>query len=56
VNDEDLAERMMDLEVKVAYQEKTIAELDQVVRELAARVAVLEARAKGPPPAPESIA
>ena len=45
-------ERLMDLEVKVAYQEKTIAELDQVVRELAARVAALEAKAKAPEPGP----
>jgi uncharacterized coiled-coil protein SlyX len=52
---EDVSERMMDLEVKVAYQEKTIAELDQVVRELAARVAALEARANEPPPAPEPV-
>ena len=42
MSDSDLAERMTDLEVRLAYQDRTVAALDEVVRELAGRVAVLE--------------
>jgi uncharacterized coiled-coil protein SlyX len=38
----DLAERVTDAEVRLAYQDRTIAALDEVVRELAGRIAVLE--------------
>jgi len=41
---DELAERLLDLEVKVAYQDRTIAALDEVVRALAARVDELEAK------------
>jgi len=41
--DDDLSERVMDMEVRLAYQDRTIAALDEVVRELATRLAVLEA-------------
>lgn len=37
-----LAESLMDLEVRVAYQDRTIAALDEVVRTLFARVEKLE--------------
>jgi SlyX protein len=37
-----VSDRIVELEVRVAYQEKTIAELDAVVREFAERVLVLE--------------
>ena len=40
--DDDLRERLTDLEVRLAYQDRTVAALDQVVRELAGRIAVLE--------------
>jgi uncharacterized coiled-coil protein SlyX len=42
MSDSDLAERMTDLEVRLAYQDRTVAALDEVVRELAGRIAVLE--------------
>ena len=42
MSESDLAERMTDLEVRLAYQDRTVAALDQVVRELAGRIAVLE--------------
>ena len=42
MSSEDLAERLMDAEVRLAYQDRTIHALDEVVRELAARVARLE--------------
>jgi uncharacterized coiled-coil protein SlyX len=38
----DLADRLTDAEVRLAYQDRTIAALDEVVRELADRVARLE--------------
>jgi len=48
-NGEEHGERLMDLEIKVAYLEKLVAELDGVVREQAALVtrltAALEQRA-----------
>ncbi len=58
-NDE-LAERMTDLEVKVAYQDHTLVALDGVVRELAARISALEAelgtmRAAAPAPVPDVV-
>lgn len=37
-----MEERLVELEIRVAYQEKTIAELDAVVREFAERTAKLE--------------
>ncbi|MCB9675102.1 MAG: SlyX family protein [Alphaproteobacteria bacterium] len=37
-------DRITDLEVKLAFQEHTIAELDEVVRMLAQKVEVLERR------------
>lgn len=40
---DDLAERLIDLEVRLAYQDRAVAALDEVVRELAARVAAAEA-------------
>jgi uncharacterized coiled-coil protein SlyX len=39
---DDLAERVTDLEVKLAYQDRVIAALDEVVRGFAARVETLE--------------
>jgi uncharacterized coiled-coil protein SlyX len=41
--DDDLRERLTDLEVRLAYQDRTVVTLDEVVRELAAKVAALEA-------------
>ncbi len=41
MSDEAHGERLMDLEIKVAYLEKLVAELDGVVREQAALVARL---------------
>ena len=38
----DLVERLTDLEVRVAYQDRVIASLDDVVRLFAARVERLE--------------
>jgi uncharacterized coiled-coil protein SlyX len=46
MSDDDLAERLIDLEVRIAYQDRTIAALDEVVRALAERIAVLETKAK----------
>ncbi|MCE9577283.1 MAG: SlyX family protein [Deltaproteobacteria bacterium] len=40
---DELAERVMDLEVRLAYQDKTIATLDGVVRALADKVDHLSA-------------
>lgn len=40
--DDDLRERLTDLEVRLAYQDRTVVTLDEVVRELAGRVAALE--------------
>ena len=40
---DELAERVMDLEVRLAYQDKTIATLDGVVRGLADRLDALAA-------------
>ena len=39
---DDLAERVTDLEVRLAYQDRIIAALDEVVRGFAARVETLE--------------
>ena len=36
--------QILDLEVRVAYQDKTIEQLDEVVRELALRIERLEDR------------
>jgi uncharacterized coiled-coil protein SlyX len=41
--EEELADKIIDLEVRIAYQDRTIATLDEVVRELAGRLARLEA-------------
>ena len=41
--DDDLRERLTDLEVRLAYQDRAVVTLDEVVRELASRVAALEA-------------
>jgi uncharacterized coiled-coil protein SlyX len=38
---DDLRERLMDLEVRVAYQDRLVAALDEVVRELGGRVVTL---------------
>ena len=39
---EDLVERMMDLEVRLAFQDKLLRELDDVLRVLMDRLAVAE--------------
>jgi len=39
---DDLADRMTDLEVRLAYQDRTLRALDEVVRELAGRLAAVE--------------
>ena len=44
--DAPTAERLTELEVRVAYQDKTIAELDAVVRDYSDRVVVLEREVK----------
>jgi uncharacterized coiled-coil protein SlyX len=36
--DDDISDRFIDLEVKLAYQDRTIRELDNLVRELATRL------------------
>jgi uncharacterized coiled-coil protein SlyX len=36
--DDNLSERVIDIEVRLAYQDRTITVLDEVVRELAARL------------------
>lgn len=41
-----LEEKVVDLEVRAAYQDKLIDELEQVVREFSARVERLESRVK----------
>jgi uncharacterized coiled-coil protein SlyX len=41
VGDDDLRERLTDLEVRVAYQDRLVAALDEVVRELGSRVVSL---------------
>jgi uncharacterized coiled-coil protein SlyX len=55
--DDDLSARLIDLEVRLAYQDRTIVTLDEVVRDLSARVMALESelaglRAAAAPPAP----
>lgn len=40
---DDLAERLLDAEVKLAYQDRLIAQLDEAVRELGTRVLALGA-------------
>ena len=39
---DDLTDRLTDLEVRVAYQDRTIVALDDTVRELLTRVETLE--------------
>ena len=39
-----LDQRIVDLEVRAAYQDRLIAELDEVIREFATRVERLESR------------
>ena len=41
-----LEERIVDLEVRAAYQDKLVAELDEVIREFSARVEGLESQLK----------
>ncbi len=41
-----LDKQIIDLEVRVAYQDKIIAQLDEVVRELATRIERLEHQVK----------
>jgi uncharacterized coiled-coil protein SlyX len=58
---DDLAERVTDLEVKLAYQDHTLVALDEVVRDLATKVAALEAelgtmRTAAVPPAVDAAA
>ncbi len=43
MSSDDLAERLLDVEVKLAYQDRLVAQLDEVVRELGARVVALSA-------------
>jgi SlyX protein len=54
----ELTERLTDLEVRVAYQDRVVTALDDVVRQLSAKIEHLErelselrAGAKSPPPA-----
>jgi len=42
MNSMSVDQQILDLEVRVAYQDKTIEQLDEVVRELAVRVERLE--------------
>lgn len=44
MSDDDLRERLIDVEVRLAYQDRTIAALDEVVRTLGAQLAALEAK------------
>jgi SlyX protein len=37
-----MEQRLVDLEVRIAYQDRTIAELDEVVREFTKRIIELE--------------
>ena len=46
-----IEERVTELEVRLAYQDKVIAALDDVVRDFAARVERLERAARAPRPA-----
>ncbi len=55
---DELSERLIDVEVRIAYTDRTVAALDEVVRELAGRIAALErelaqlrASGTGAPPA-----
>jgi SlyX protein len=41
-----MEERIVELEVRVAYQDKLLADLDEVVRSFAARVEALERKVK----------
>lgn len=41
-DDEPLSERMLDLEVKLAFQDRRVRELDALVRELADRLVAAE--------------
>jgi hypothetical protein len=50
----DLVERMTDLEVRLAYQDRTLRALDEVIRELAGRVATLERDVRQLQPEPPS--
>jgi uncharacterized coiled-coil protein SlyX len=43
---DELADRMIDLEVKLAYQDRLIRELDAVVRELGLRLDATERELK----------
>ena len=43
MSSDDLAERLLDVEVKLAYQDRLVAQLDEVVRDLGARVVALAA-------------
>lgn len=45
-------ERLIELETRSAFQERTIAQLDEVVRELAARLARVEGRLSRLPETP----
>jgi uncharacterized coiled-coil protein SlyX len=40
--EDDVAERVLDLEVRLAYQDRTIVALDEVVRDLASKVEALQ--------------
>lgn len=40
---EPLADRLIDLEIRIAYQDRTVVALDEIVRGLHARVEALEA-------------
>lgn len=54
----DLQRRLVELEVRAAFQERTIDDLDQVVRQFAARVESLEralARVEAAQAAPEPL-
>jgi len=41
--DDDLAERLLDVEVKLAYQDRLVAQLDEAMRELGGRLMALTA-------------
>jgi|JI10StandDraft_1071094.scaffolds.fasta_scaffold01266_23 uncharacterized coiled-coil protein SlyX len=40
---ESLADAVIELEIRIAYQDRTVAALDEIVRQLHARVDTLEA-------------